>query len=81
MLPEPSLTKTDGSGDGTRSQALVDLYEMADWRLKHLVWLIRPPTDEFTTILQPTRPHSSRQRPMTSQRNEPLQTTVSLNLR
>lgn len=26
------------AGDGARHQALVDLYEMADWRIKHLVW-------------------------------------------
>jgi TolA-binding protein len=25
-------------GDGPRRQELVDLYQMADWRLKHLVW-------------------------------------------
>ena len=26
------------TGDGPRRQELIDLYEMADWRLKHLVW-------------------------------------------
>lgn len=39
------------AGDGTRRQALVDLYEMADWRLKHLVW--EQTTDRQLTAIFP----------------------------
>jgi len=40
------------AGDGTRRQDLVDLFEMADWRLKHLAW--EQSTDRQLTAIFPT---------------------------
>jgi tetratricopeptide (TPR) repeat protein len=39
------------AGDGARRQDLVDLFEMADWRLKHLVW--EQTTDRQLTAIFP----------------------------
>jgi tetratricopeptide (TPR) repeat protein len=39
------------TADGSRRQELVDLFEMADWRLKHLVW--EQATDHQLTAIFP----------------------------
>jgi hypothetical protein len=40
------------AGDGAHRQDLVDLFEMADWRLKHLVW--EQTTDHQLTAIFPS---------------------------
>ena len=56
------------AGDGARRQDLVDLFEMADWRLKHLVWeqttdrqltAIFPVATDHTAALPPANAHDS----------------------